>query len=532
MTIRLSIGITPDTSPSIRALLESIGLLFEPIAEQTTPQKHAAVFTSRPGDFAAYAHSGGVVLGPHQAWPSEATAHNSIKTPFALHDIGWITPEIPVPDATQLTLRVARHGLGFFVELPNILFDCWTDTRLGHKFFHCGDGVIPYASEVTSLMDKANVQRALTMAFHYAHSLRELPFVTKHHYPNGASNIFCYRFDCDGGGAEDVEKVVTHFKKDLTHQAYFFNVSSYVNRPDLVRLIEERDGAVDNHNYIHTVFTNTLLERKNIRMAHQWIARHGTKSPQGFVCPGSGYNPKILPMLETLGYRHYASFGLDYDTLPHRLTTGGATSKLWNMAFHPISLGRLLRGLDGFDEDAIMAYYLKTIQQKQKRHEPLFFYCHPEGRIGKYPSVYEGIRDAALSNSGVQPLSLMQYVEYLDKQTAIAPEVNYIPETNQLRTHNQSAWKSVGATLCLSGKQTTPLAIDETISLPTLSHGPLELTYGAGETISHPLVKTLDEARNTVVYNHHDDWRLAARVLLPRTFRILKSVLKSSKREN
>lgn len=526
MTIRLSIGITPDTPPSIQGLLESIGLLFELIEEHPTPQSHASIYTSRPGDFAAYVYSGGVVLGPHKTWPSEATSLPSIKTPFALHDMGWITPENPDPDAKPLTLRIAQHGLGFFVELPHTLFACWDDTRLGHKFFHCGDGVIPYASEVTSLMDKGNVQRALTLAFHHAHSLRELPFVTKHRYPDGASNIFCYRFDCDGGGAEDVKKVVTRFEKDLTHQAYFFNVSTYTNRSDLVRLIEERGGAVDSHNYIHTVFRNTLLEQKNIHLAHNWIAQNGTGSPQGFVCPGSGYNPAILPLLETLGYRHYASFGLDYDTLPHRLTNGGATGKLWNMAFHPISLGRLLRGLDGFNENAIMDYYRDAILQKEKRHEPLFFYCHPEDRIAKYPSVYEGIRDIALSNSGVQPISLMQYVEYLDRQTAIAPKISYTPEDNQLQIHNYEAWKSAGVTLCLSGSQNTPLIMDKTIPLPAKPQGPLELSYGTGDTITRPLVKTLDEARVTVEYNHHDDWRLAARVILPRATRILESVLR------
>ena len=68
--------------------------------------------------------------------------------------------------------------------------------------------------------------------------------------------------------------------------------------------------------------------------------------------------------------------------------------------------------------------------------------------------------------------------------------------------------------------------MNETIPLPAKPQVPLELTHGAGDTIVRPLVKTLDEARNTVNYNQHNDWRLAARVLLPRTTRILKSVLR------
>lgn len=526
MAIRLTIGISPDTSLEVQALLESIGLLFEPIGEQPEPDSHASVFTSRPGDFAAYAHAGGVVLGPHGAWPSEAESLAPVITPFATHDMGWITPDPPADYATPLSLRMARHGRGGFVEIPQSLFDCWTDTRLGHKFFHCGDGVPPYASEVTSLMDKGNVQRALTLAFQRAYMLRELPFVTKHRYPDGAANIFCYRFDCDGGSAKDVEKVVTTFEKDLAHQAYFFNVSTYADKPDLVRLIEKCGGVTDSHNYIHTVFTNTFLERRNIRLAHNWISRNGAASPQGFVCPGSGYNPAVFPILETLGYRHYASFGLDYDTLPHRLTTGGAAGKLWNMAFHPVSLGRLLHGLDGFDEDAITTYYREAIQQKQSRRDPLFFYCHPEGRIGTYPSVYENIRANALSDSGTLPLSLMDYVEYLDKRADIAPEVSYIPEENCLQVHDSNAWKSAGAIVSLCDKQHTPLAMEERIALPTDQQDSLTLECGVGDTITRPLEKTLDEALITGNYNQHDDWRLAVRVLLPRTIQILESVRK------
>ena len=89
-----------------------------------------------------------------------------------------------------------------------------------------------------------------------------------------------------------------------------------------------------------------------------------------------------------MGYRYYGSFGLDYDVLPHRIVIGDRLTNLWNLSCHPVGLGLLLRYLGGYDGPRVRRYFEGLAAVRQQRHEPHFYYCHPEFRIGRYPEVY------------------------------------------------------------------------------------------------------------------------------------------------
>lgn len=523
MNIQLAIGLAPDSGHDMHALLESLGLLLTPLTGTVTPQDYACIYSATPSDYQKYMHDGGIVItASAEAIPGIASA-TSIETPFSVRDLGWLHDSNPDDCSSALRFQYAAIGNGGLLTLPAELLEKWRDTRLGHKIFSAGTDSMSPATEVTTLMDKGNIQRTLLLAFQHAHHRRGLPLLIKNRYPNGMGNVFCYRFDCDGGDADDVAAVVKRFRDDIPFQAYFLNVATYTARPDLIRMIENAGGAVDSHSYIHTVFSDPDLERRNILLAHQWIAKHATSPPRGFVCPGSGYNSAMIDQLETLGYRHYASFGRDYDTLPYRLTPNG---RMWNMAFHPASLGRLLRGLGTFDETTVTAYYRGAIQKRIERSEPLFFYCHPEGRIAKYPGVYETIRDISLASSSVQPVSLTAYTDYLEARATFQAEAYFDTHERTVTLPDPKAWQQAGIHPCLVGSTHTPLPIQSNHSLPDHGWESLTFTCGTGDALSMPVDQAVRQAEAVTRGNAHDDWRLAMRVRFPRATRFLEKHLK------
>jgi peptidoglycan/xylan/chitin deacetylase (PgdA/CDA1 family) len=515
MIVHLNVGLSPSTPHDMRALLESLGLLLVPLDAQPDMRVHACIYTDTPSKHEEYIRSGGIAVTIGNSLLANPAQQVFIDTPFSSLDLGWLHDSALVVAHTPLQFDFTKLGAGGIVNLPATLIDKWRDTRLAHKVFATPGHGASYATEITTFIDKGNIQRTLLLAFQYAYRQRGLPFIIKSRFPLGVENVFCYRFDCDGGNADDVMSVIKRFATDGAHQAYFLNVSTYASRPDLVRAIETTGSSVDNHSYIHTVFTDTALERKNILLAHKWISRHGGMSPRGFVCPGYGFNPEAIHLLEGLGYRHYASFGKDYGVFPYKLTAQGT---MWNMAYHPISLGRLLRGLGGFDRKAVSLYYAGVIERRLERGDPLFFYCHPEGRIAAHPEVYEDIRNTALSFATVRPISLMEYVNYLDARASFHADATFDTDTRAFSMTTPEAWKQAGVQPSLIGSTHSPLPITEKQELPDDAWELLAFECGIGDTLSVPP----DEAQGIVTADVNDDWRLALRVRLPHTMRLLE----------
>jgi hypothetical protein len=105
--------------------------------------------------------------------------------------------------------------------------------------------------------------------------------------------------------------------------------------------------------------------------------------------------------MEELGIGHSSEFGLAYDDVP--FTPHGG--RVLQVPVHPVCLGVFLEAVQGSDarrasaiRQAVVAatdYFRELAETKYRAGEPLFFYGHPTGRLGRYPEVLRAVFETA-----------------------------------------------------------------------------------------------------------------------------------------
>ena len=140
--------------------------------------------------------------------------------------------------------------------------------------------------------------------------------------------------------------------------------------------------------------------------------------PSGFVAPGGRFNRGLLEALEALRVGHSSEFGLAYDELPFSPGQG----RLLQIPIHPVCLGLFLAAVEqqrpasvAATQQAVRAaidYFRETARAKYRSAEPVFFYGHPTGRLGRYPEVLRAIFEVADGFSSVWKTTLSEFAAW------------------------------------------------------------------------------------------------------------------------
>ena len=201
-----------------------------------------------------------------------------------------------------------------------------------------------------------------------------------------------FRIDYDQYEPPDFDAVLQTIAGNEQATSHFVSGSAYEGAGEALARLRGLD--VGSHGYWHHVYRTREENLRNVGRGIE-VLRSGGIEPSGFAGPHGRFNRKLLSALKALGVSHSSEFGLAYDELPFF----PAGADVLQIPIHPVSLGIFLEAATP-DGEAVAAdraaeYFEELAQARYRAGEPVFFYGHPTGRLGRYPQVLSRVFQTA-----------------------------------------------------------------------------------------------------------------------------------------
>lgn len=228
-------------------------------------------------------------------------------------------------------------------------------------------------------------------AFEYFRD-RGLPIVQKWYWPRGARSFFSYRVDMDEGNASIMKGFLKAARSWSDCLSFFVCGKAYAKNVEILESLAKLRSEIGNHTYMHYVFSDYERNWLNIEHTEALLGRVGIV-PKGYVGPAYFWHPSMYEVLEDKGYHYASSFGVAQDDYPfYPPMRGGGRHGLLEIPFHCI--GDRFPVFDiGLEEDEVIQFFDRLMENKYALCEPMFLYGHPDmpGRIGEHPELVERI---------------------------------------------------------------------------------------------------------------------------------------------
>ncbi|HUT13305.1 MAG TPA: hypothetical protein VMY42_22650 [Thermoguttaceae bacterium] len=223
-----------------------------------------------------------------------------------------------------------------------------------------------------------------------------------------------FRIDYDQYDAEDFDATLDAVAGEESATSHFVNAAAYLGHDAALGRLRGLD--VGSHGFRHHTYATETENLDNVRRGIKTLEALGFE-PSGFAAPGGRFNRALLAALEALGVGHSSEFGLAYDDLPF-FPHG---SNVLQIPIHPVSLGIFLETVpaEGSQHAAIQQavraaidHFRQTARSKYRAGEPVFFYGHPTGRLGRYPQVLRAFFDTANEFGAAWKTTLSEFARW------------------------------------------------------------------------------------------------------------------------
>lgn len=212
-------------------------------------------------------------------------------------------------------------------------------------------------------------------------------------YPLGYRTAANFRFDHDEYIADDFDRTLDALAGHEAMTTHFVCVATHEAHSDAIRRLVGLD--VGSHGYRHHTYRTAAENYANIERGIGVLRAAGIE-PSGFAAPHGRYNAGLAAALAALGITHSSEFGLAYDDLPF-MPAGGNTLQL---PIHPVCLGIVLEAAAADDAarsravEATIEHFVATAEILHQARMPIFFYGHPDGRVGRHPQLLRRVLGA------------------------------------------------------------------------------------------------------------------------------------------
>jgi hypothetical protein len=244
-------------------------------------------------------------------------------------------------------------------------------------------------------------------------------------YPRPYRTAFNFRLDHDQFDAHDFDATlaaIDGYEAAISH--YVCAATHARNSEALARL---KGAHVGSHGWWHHTYREQADNLTNIRRGIDGLRACGL-NPLGFAAPHGRFHRNLLAALDELAVTHSSEFGLAYDDLPFF----PSQSNVLQIPVHPICLGicleaaRRMPGRPIGDAEAAQAtldHWQTVAAEKHRAGEPIFYYGHPDGRVGRFPHLLRDVLEMASQLPATWCTTLATFENWWRARSAVRLEV-------------------------------------------------------------------------------------------------------------
>lgn len=237
-------------------------------------------------------------------------------------------------------------------------------------------------------------------------------------WPAGFDGVFNFRVDVDEPAPDDWRRVVAAIDRAGIEPGvtWFVSTRAAETSPEIASLLEGRD--VHSHGHWHHVHANdAALNAVNLAEADQRLRSFGFR-PDGFAAPCGRLTTDLLDHLSGLNYRFLAGLGGLCGSVPRSHASG-----IRSIHALPVSEGAFLEaGLD--DVATIVGGYRDAAERAVSRDRPVFWYGHPERRLGRRPEILDRLFASLPAYGKLWRVGLSAYADWLDDRDGVEISVD------------------------------------------------------------------------------------------------------------
>lgn len=323
---------------------------------------------------------------------------------FVLFDATRLSPRL-FEGQTPIDVGPLRRGGG------GDPFDALTDRRAARYAWRVGPLTV---EETVARVDRAAVRQRFLSELRRMLEAAGGIWLRVSAFPHPYQTAFNFRVDHDEYDADDFNATLAIVERHADCVSHYVCAATHApHRGALARL---RDVHVGSHGYWHHTYRDAAANLANVRRGIDALAAAGL-SPDGFAAPLGRFNQGLLEALEALSISHSSEFGLAYDDLPFF----PAGSSVLQVPIHPICLGLCLdaarrrlpaEAAGEVASRAALAHFERMAREKHAAREPIFFYGHPAGRVGKFPHVLRELFAVVDGLDGVWRVTLSEFARW------------------------------------------------------------------------------------------------------------------------
>ncbi len=250
-----------------------------------------------------------------------------------------------------------------------------------------------------------------------------VPWIRLAPWPAGYDGAFNFRFDLDEPELADWKRVVrivdaAGIEPGVT---WFLCTRAAEKIPESISLLAGRE--VQSHGHWHHVHADDPgLNGSNVASADKFL-RNANFRPTGFAAPGGRIVPDLAQSLISHGYRYLAGLA-DVSGTPVRTSADG----LHHIHALPVCEGAFLEaGIDSVE--TIVAGYLAAAGRAISRDRPVFWFGHPDRRLGRKPEILEELLQATHGFGRLWHVGLGHYADWFQARNRMNVTVHRSPET-------------------------------------------------------------------------------------------------------
>lgn len=251
-----------------------------------------------------------------------------------------------------------------------------------------------FPSEIVARICKGKVRKIVRICLEDLIHWRELPFVQLWYYPKPVRSIFIFRLDTDFCKLEDARSMFAICQETGIRSTWFVDTVSSSRLENFYAKFTDQEVGL--HCFRHLVFHDPGKDRENIERGISALVNAGINA-RGYAAPFGEWDPRLSEILQEKGFIYSSEFTNNYDDLPFFPVVDNNQQTILQIPIHPVSPGRLRRS--HYNEELMLEYYTRIIEQKIYWGDPVIFYHHPHHRLERLiEGIFRSVKDYKLDN--------------------------------------------------------------------------------------------------------------------------------------